>query len=59
VASAHASDDPRDIMVASGSTQLATFREGSFVPLLDAGRDDYYGHARGGCVDISMSAFLE
>jgi len=59
VASAHASDDPRDIMVASGSVQLATYREGSFVPLLDAGRDDYYEHARSGCVDIALSAFLE
>lgn len=55
----HSSDDPRDIMVSSLSQQLATFREPGFVPLLDAGRDDYYAHANRGCVDIAGSTVLE
>ena len=56
---AHASDDPRDIMVSSFSVQLNTFREPGFVPLLDAGRDDYYAHANRGCLDIAGSAVLD
>src|SRR5439155_25945723 len=39
-AASHASDDPRDIMAASLSTQLATYRDATFLPLLDVGRDD-------------------
>jgi hypothetical protein len=55
----HSSDDARDIMVSSLSGQLAAFRESGFVPLLDAGRDDYYAHANRGCLDIAGSAVLE
>jgi hypothetical protein len=55
----HASDDPRDIMVPSFSLQLATYRDESFLPLLDAGRDDYYEHTKSGCLDIASSPFLE
>jgi hypothetical protein len=55
----HASDDPRDIMVSSFSLQLATYREESFVPLLDVRRDDYYEHTNIGCLDIARSAFLD
>jgi hypothetical protein len=55
----HATDDPRDIMVSSFSLQLATYREESFVPLLDIRRDEYYEHTNSGCLDIARSAFLD
>ena len=55
---AHVTDDPRDIMVASGSGQLSTFRDPGFLPLLDAGRDDYYGHGNSGCLDLANSPFF-
>lgn len=55
----HVSDDPRDIMVASFSRQLDTYRDAGFVPLLDTGRDDYYQHANSGCPDVVRSAFLD
>jgi len=58
-AASHSADDPRDIMVASLSGQLGTYRTESFLPLLDAGRDDYYEHTNRGCLDIARSAFLE
>lgn len=47
----HASDSPTDLMY-SGSQpwQPST---------LDLGRNDYYGHGRGDCVDLAKSAFLE
>lgn len=56
---AHTSDDPRDIMVASGSAQLSTFRDASFLPILDVGRDDYYQHTNPNCLDIARSPFFE
>jgi hypothetical protein len=56
---AHASDDPRDVMVASGSGQLASYPEPEFLPILDAGRDDYYAHTNAGCVDVANSEFLD
>jgi len=55
----HSGDDPRDIMVASLSGQLGTYRTENFLPLLDAGRDDYYEHTNRGCLDIARSAFFE
>ena len=55
----HVSDDPRDIMVTSLSAQLANYRDPSFLPLLDVGRDDYYGHTNRGCLDLANSTFLE
>lgn len=59
IAAGHASDDPRDIMVTSLSAQLASFRDPGFLPLLDAGRDDYYAHTNRGCLDLADSTFLE
>lgn len=58
-AASHASDDTRDIMVASLSTQLSTYRDAGFLPMLDVGRDDYYGHANVSCLDIAKSTFIE
>ena len=58
-AASHSGDDPRDIMVASLSGQLGMYRTGDFVPLLDAGRDDYYEHRNRGCLDMASSTFLE
>jgi hypothetical protein len=55
---AHVSDDPRDVMVASGSAQLSTFRDPGFLPVLDAGRDDYYAHGNSGCLDLVNSPFF-
>ena len=55
---AHVAEDPRDVMVASGSGQLSTFRDPGFLPLLDAGRDDYYAHGINGCPDLANSSFF-
>lgn len=49
----HVSDSPRDLMYA-GSQPWAIY-EGL---VLDVGRDDYYGHANGSCLDISKSPYL-
>jgi hypothetical protein len=46
----HVSDSPSDLMYAGNEDwRPAT---------LDVGRDDYYGHAQNGCLDIADSAFL-
>lgn len=55
----HSTDDPRDLMVASGSTQFATYRDPSFLPLLDAGHDDYYQHTIPGCTDVANHPIWE
>lgn len=47
----HVSDSPADLMYA-GPLDWRPFS-------LDVGRDDYFGHARGGCLDFATSPFLE
>ena len=47
----HVADSPTDLMYA-GPEPWAPAR-------LDAGRDDYFGHGRAGCLDLADSTFLE
>jgi hypothetical protein len=48
---AHVIDDPRDIMYVRDRRQQPA--------VLDAGRDDYFGHGRPGCLDLADSIFLD
>jgi hypothetical protein len=48
--SGHVSDDPTDLMYA-GSQPWRPSR-------LDVGRDDYFMHARSGCLDVAQSSFV-
>jgi hypothetical protein len=47
---AHVTDDRRDVMYTGPGRQ--------YPAVLDAGRDDYFGHGRPGCVDLADSLFL-
>lgn len=47
---AHVDDHPQDIMY---------YRTATHPLILDAGRDDYYGHGRPDCYDLARSPFLE
>lgn len=49
----HVSDNPRDLMYSG--TQPWGIYEGL---ILDVGRDDYYGHTNGSCLDIAKSPYL-
>ncbi|MEO1668694.1 MAG: hypothetical protein AAFU54_28945 [Chloroflexota bacterium] len=46
----HVDDHPQDIMY---------YRSATHPLILDAGRDDYYGHGRRGCFDLARSPFLD
>ena len=53
----HVVDEPNDLMYAGeGRVEL---RPEERVLAVDVGRDDYYGHGRPDCVDVSRSRFLE
>lgn len=58
----HVADSDRDVMFASSdepspsSTVGHAGLDGAYV---DFGRDDYYGHGRIGCTDISQSAYFD
>lgn len=47
----HVSDDPTDLMYAGPLAWRPS--------ALDVGRDDYFGHSRGGCLDLATSPLLE
>lgn len=47
----HVSDAPNDLMWAGDGPWV-------FPPVLDVGRDDYFGHGRKGCPDLAKSAWL-
>lgn len=47
---AHVTDNPLDLM--------APARERG-IPILDFGKNDYFGHGRPGCMDMAKSPFLE
>ena len=52
--SAHVNDEPSDLMYAGAERSV---RDESTV--IDVGRNDYYGHGRSDCLDVSGSRFLE
>ena len=53
----HVVDEPNDLMYAGeGRVELRPEERGLAV---DVGRNDYYGHGRPDCVDVSRSRFLE
>jgi len=48
--SGHSSDSPQDLMYAGAQPWTPS--------VLDVGRDDYYGHGNGTCLDLATSPFL-
>ena len=55
--SAHVNDEPNDLMYAGDVGGERAVRDDSTV--VDVGRNDYYGHGRSDCLDVSGSRFLE